>query len=658
VRWEGVFSHTVSQVCLNTLLQFLEDKADELHRMYNQKEPTELLYACLSLLLSLLSNNQPIPFLLALYPAVRYFLSQYGDALFASPPVHKLVTQLAGEIFKQCSSYNEQIRSNALSCLYMLLRHNFSREHKLSELEITLTVDLSRVVATLKPIGEKFLRRALLALPVINAKSKFPDTTTAAKFEKEFSTLLSRLNTILADSMEITRQTLLGDLADPTTSEALLLQVADAFSHMPETRVTWLNRLADHHKKKSNHAEAGQCYILIADICRDARISFGVAVSLPVDGTRDPAAEADAVTQSIILHLEKACQELEQATLYEQCHEVYKKLLPYYEMKRNYKKLSSSYQNLHTVFESLIKANANQDRMLGTYYRVGFYGRKFGPRLDGNEFIYKMPRITRLMEIVSNMKKLYTSQLGAVRVLPDSGPVDKSKLDPEECVMQVTFVDPYFPVDERNRRREFIDRTTGLSLFAYSTPFTKDGKPFGSVTEQYKRNTVLSVKATFPFVMTAQLVHKREETVLEPIDATIEDVQTRIKRMGDTLEGQVDQKQLTGLLAGSVATQVHGGAKEVCTAFLNPVDEDDNAPVNGLHFNPASKDRLRAAMREFIQVCQRGLDVNRKLCATEADKSFQANLDQNFDELRTTIWPFIKEKKKKLGRVKKGVHFG
>ena len=36
--------------------------------------------------------------------------------------------------------------------------------------------------------------------------------------------------------------------------------------------------------------------------------------------------------------------------------------------------------------------------MLGTYFRVGFYGSKFGD-LDGEEYIYKEPAITKLPEI-------------------------------------------------------------------------------------------------------------------------------------------------------------------------------------------------------------------------------------------------------------------
>lgn len=36
--------------------------------------------------------------------------------------------------------------------------------------------------------------------------------------------------------------------------------------------------------------------------------------------------------------------------------------------------------------------------MFGTYFRVGFYGSKFGD-LDEQEFVYKEPAITKLAEI-------------------------------------------------------------------------------------------------------------------------------------------------------------------------------------------------------------------------------------------------------------------
>ena len=42
-------------------------------------------------------------------------------------------------------------------------------------------------------------------------------------------------------------------------------------------------------------------------------------------------------------------------------------------------------------------------RMFGTYFRVGFYGAKFGD-LDGQEFVYKEPSITKLPEIAHRLE--------------------------------------------------------------------------------------------------------------------------------------------------------------------------------------------------------------------------------------------------------------
>lgn len=41
--------------------------------------------------------------------------------------------------------------------------------------------------------------------------------------------------------------------------------------------------------------------------------------------------------------------------------------------------------------------------MFGTYFRVGFYGAKFGD-LDGQEFVYKEPSITKLPEIAHRLE--------------------------------------------------------------------------------------------------------------------------------------------------------------------------------------------------------------------------------------------------------------
>lgn len=42
-------------------------------------------------------------------------------------------------------------------------------------------------------------------------------------------------------------------------------------------------------------------------------------------------------------------------------------------------------------------------RIFGTYFRVGFYGIKFGD-LNSEEFIYKEPTLTKLSEIFSRLQ--------------------------------------------------------------------------------------------------------------------------------------------------------------------------------------------------------------------------------------------------------------
>lgn len=49
-------------------------------------------------------------------------------------------------------------------------------------------------------------------------------------------------------------------------------------------------------------------------------------------------------------------------------------------------------------------------RMFGTYFRVGFYGSKFGD-LDEQEFVYKEPAITKLAEISHRLEVSTTNDI-------------------------------------------------------------------------------------------------------------------------------------------------------------------------------------------------------------------------------------------------------
>lgn len=123
-----------------------------------------------------------------------------------------------------------------------------------------------------------------------------------------------------------------------------------------------------------------------------------------------------------------------QAGMYEAMSEVYKVMIPIIEKNHDYKKLANIYRFLfysfinfygnmkmhsfhHTYlitndsfhfFSKLNEAYTRLEqlqgkRIFGTYFRVGFYGCKFGD-LNGAEFVYKEPTLTKLSEIFSRLQ--------------------------------------------------------------------------------------------------------------------------------------------------------------------------------------------------------------------------------------------------------------
>jgi len=141
----------------------------------------------------------------------------------------------------------------------------------------------------------------------------------------------------------------------------------------------------------------------------------------------------------------------------------------------------------------------------------------------------------------------------------------------------------------------------------------------------------------------------------------MEDIELRVERMNAEVDSaHINKKALTGLLAGTVAPQVHGGAKEICVAFLSPPKEEDKES----QFSPEEQAGLRHAMHKFLQTCQRALDANKKLSESDNEKEFQANLDAQFDQIRSAMQPLLADPssgKKKAGassKPKRVVHFG
>jgi hypothetical protein len=232
--------------------------------------------------------------------------------------------------------------------------------------------------------------------------------------------------------------------------------------------------------------------------------------------------------------------------------------------------------------------------MFGTYFRVGFYGCKFGD-LDQQEFIYKEPTLTKLSEIFSRLQNFYSDRFGAecVQIIKDSNTVDISTLDPDKAYIQITYVEPYFETYELRHRETYFERNFNIKRFIFATPFTKSGKPHGELHEQCKKKTILTTANHFPFVKTRIQVVARQTIVLEPIEVAIEDIQKKTAELAaSTNQEPADPKILQMVLQGCIGTTVNQGPLEMALTFLSGTSDGTTVPTK--HQN-----KLRLCFKDF-----------------------------------------------------------
>ena len=72
--------------------------------------------------------------------------------------------------------------------------------------------------------------------------------------------------------------------------------------------------------------------------------------------------------------LERCAKLFEQAERYELLGEIYRLIVPIYEQRRDFVKLSDAYLLLHKAYSAVVEAQTSGRRLLGNYFKVAFYG--------------------------------------------------------------------------------------------------------------------------------------------------------------------------------------------------------------------------------------------------------------------------------------------
>ncbi|XP_032873676.1 dedicator of cytokinesis protein 8 isoform X3 [Amblyraja radiata] len=600
-------------------------------------------------LLHSLRCNQSSYYLTHCFSTLRALITKYADLLFEEEA--EQCSDMCQRILHHCSSSIDSTRTHACATLYLLMRQSFNIISNFARVKMQVTMSLASLVGKSSDFNEEYLRRSLRS---VLAYAEEDEEMQPTMFPIQVEELLSNLNSILSDTVKMREFQ-----KDPEMLMDLMYRLAKGYQTSPDLRLTWLQNMAEKHTKRKCYTEAAMCLVHAAALVAEYLSMLEDHKYLPVgcvsfQNISPNVLEESAVSDDILSPdedgicsgryfsenglvglLEQTAELFNSAYMFETVNEVYKVVIPIQEAHRDVNKLAYIHEKLKKAFDSITLKGAK--RMFGTYFRVAFYGAKFGD-LDEQEFVYKEPAITKLPEISHRLEAFYSQCFGEgkMEVIKDSSPVEKAKLDPNKAYIQITFVEPFFDDYEMKDRITYFEKNFNLRRFMYTTPFTKDGRPRGDLSEQYKRKTILTTLHAFPYIKTRINVIQKEEFILTPIEVAIEDMQKKTLELAvATHQEPPDAKMLQMVLQGSVGTTVNQGPLEVAQVFLAEIPENSNL---FRHHN-----KLRLCFKEFIMRCGDAVEKNKHLITSD-QKEYQQELKKNYNKLKENLRPMIGRK--------------
>ncbi|KAF7834810.1 guanine nucleotide exchange factor SPIKE 1 isoform X1 [Senna tora] len=649
-----------------------------------------------AIFMSFLSRNQPLAFWKAFFPVFNSMFDLHGATLMAREN-DRFLKQVTFHLLRLAVFRNENIRKRAVVGLQILVRSSFHYFLQTARLRVMLIITLSELMSdvqvtqmrsdgSLEESGEaRRLRKsldemadetksvsllnecglpesALVAVPERLTENKW--SWTAVKYLSDC--LLLALDASLEHALLSPVMTM-----DRYAASESFYKLAMAFAPVPDLHIMWLLHLCDAHQEMQSWAEAAQCAVAVAGVVMQALVARndGVWSKDHVAALRkicpmvssEISSEASAAevegygaskltVDSAVKYLQLANKLFSQAELYHFCASILELVIPVYKSRRAYGQLAKCHTLLTNIYESILEQESSPIPFTdATYYRVGFYGEKFG-KLDKKEYVYREPRDVRLGDIMEKLSHIYESRMDGnhtLHIIPDSRQVKAEELQPGVCYLQITAVDPVMEDEDLGSRRERIfSLSTGsvrarvFDRFLFDTPFTKNGKTQGGLEDQWKRRTVLQTEGSFPALVNRLLVTKSESLEFSPVENAIGMIETRTAALRNELEeprsSEGDQlprlQSLQRILQGSVAVQVNSGVLSVCTAFLS------GEPATRLRSQELQQ--LIAALLEFMAVCKRAIRVHFRLIGEE-DQDFHTQLVNGFQSLTAELSHYI-----------------
>lgn len=618
--------------------------------------------------------NQSTTTLRHVFTALRLFIQKFPSTFFQGKA--DLCGSLCYEILKCCSHRSCSTQTEAAALLYFLMRRNFdfTKGKCIVRSHLQVIKAVSQLIADAGIGGSRFQQSLAIINNFANGDTPLKNTT----FPAEVKDLTKRIRTVLMATSQMKEHE-----KDPEMLVDLQYSLANSYASTPELRRTWLESMAKIHVRNGDLSEAAMCYIhisaLIAEslrrrgywksekgripsvskegacvincsplLTRDGESSFSMGwaafMNISPNVKEEGAMKEDAGNQdtpytedTLVEQLEMCVDYLWKSERYELIAEINKPVIAVFEKRRDFKRLSELYYDIHRSYLKVTEVVNSEKRLFGRYYRVAFYGQGFFEEEESKEFIYKEPKLTGLSEISQRLLKLYSDKFGAdnVKMIQDSNKVNPKDLDPRFAYIQVTYVVPYFNEKEQLEKKTDFEHHHNISRFVFETPFTLSGKKHGDVEEQCKRKTILTTSSSLPFLKKRIEVVDQQSTEMNPIEVAIDEMSRKVSELKQLCNmEEVDMIRLQLKLQGSVSVKVNAGPMAYARAFL----EEKNAkkyPDNQVKL-------LKEIFRQFADACGQALKVNERLIK-EDQLEYQEEMKAHYKDMLTELSAIMNE---------------
>jgi hypothetical protein len=674
VFWEGTINTETSLTVIDLILVFAPDLEHYMFSVLTSMESNKTFDTLFTLLLKLLQSKQSDVTVVATLSIFKTLVRGFRGIIFAnaSPYSEKLIK----ELLKLCHSAIEKIRTQATALLYYLIKINYTVSGNFTRTKIQTTVALSDLATSLDQKGINTLRNCFSIIAEYAKKDKIEYPIESPTSSKQFSIrfsfgtdvvdarrlsvsnisfpdqvqdLVQRLGKTLTDTVGFSA--LENEKADNEMKCDLLYRIANGYRHAPELSVTWFNNLAEQNEKNKKFVEAALCKVYMAAVVLQFMKMTQVSAFQNADYERlvnvspalkdekfeelralfleqeRPIFESRCFTREGLIELLKSAIKLfNEDSYFEYSLEIYKLFMQIYEAERDYTGLRNVHDEMSKLYDYIVKSSI---RLFGSYYRIYFAGKRLPDDIRDKAFVYKMPKIMRLAELIDYLKTHFGARYGAdnVEIIGESYNITDKDRNSDKCFLQITSVRPY--VRDPEQRIGIFENNVNISEFMWETPFTKSGKAQSdNLTEQYKKKTIVKIKEPFPSMMTRIPIIAKEEVILTPVENAIEIIDSSIERLSSVINRDpIDINALHLVLSGTLIPQVNEGIPQIVRSFLGQ---------NESKFDEKHIKTLKTRLAKFLTCAQEGLRKS-AIHSKEPQKPLHLQFEKGYANLKQLI---------------------